>query len=858
MCTKSQYKCGDECIETHMACNGVCPTPGNSTESFFKCPFSEVCFLPSKMCDFALDTVLPLNMCFEDFSLTNMVCKYDFFASASSFKCDGVINYLNRSDESLCPEKEGHDLDYSMFIDCEQHDTKGFKCGEHCLPYELWCNNGNTRFTVYEKKCPSLLKTSNNEKLCKNFTFWKNRPCNFLIDLKDFIFISNNKSLELFDEFFDYFEKDFREKELIPTRCTGNYPGHCQICDKSNYIADFDFNFGHTIKCHDNITFVHEELWCDGYIQCPDGSDEDPKECGNCQRTYGFPKNKISATFSCKHKYTRKPICAIPCDGKDDQCLDDIDEHCTSATITSTMTFGIVLVIVSVFAVELYNFYMRITKCYKTEAFEKKVASSIGLLNKLKGCLECPTKYKKTFGSFKKWHGKEQYPQDCNTLAYALMVMEKGKAQDIAQLFFKLENKYHHGNKASIHICMRRNFGTNSTTKHLFELIKPSTEESNSFTKLIWNTILKFLKSPFVEYMGFLLLVPVKIFAYYTDMYKDIYMLVEYSKFVPIENMKFSSFAFQVFIILSISVTLPMILNWFTLINARVQSRIAKVEMLVVSPLVPAFAVYFISKLNFVSYRIKKTCQNNKKPESTNTTKSINKICQNDYLVQQGTNLLSDLRSNENATEHLIQSLVLIILIAVKFTQSRTVSGFQELLAGGNTLFLLGLSATFSIFSIITGKVQQNLAKKQHSVPFTGIMIQISYSILAMACRIFAVVLYFAPAMGLFNLQMHWKIGNFQQKFYVITENGTLNEVVWKPIHHYEELTSFQLDVYYISFLLLIPFHFLLVAAIKLLISKEFKSRKDYWKKILHVIHQGNLNIIHQGDGMTNLNFMFY
>ena len=122
----------------------------------------------------------------------------------------------------------------------------------------------------------------------------------------------------------------------------------------------------------------------------------------------------------------------------------------------------------------------------------------------------------------------------------------------------------------------------------------------------------------------------------------------------------------------------------------------------------------------------------------------IETLSKNNNLIDKGSRLLTELRSNENATEHFIQSLVLIIIIAVKLTNAGTVSGFQELLAGGNEVFLLGLSAIWSMFSIISGKVQHNLVQKQHSVPFAGKMIYLSIATLAMVSRVSAIVCFFA------------------------------------------------------------------------------------------------------------------
>jgi hypothetical protein len=331
----------------------------------------------------------------------------------------------------------------------------------------------------------------------------------------------------------------------------------------------------------------------------------------------------------------------------------------------------------------------------------------------------------------------------------------------------------------------------------------------------------------------------------------NIYVIVEYSNHLPIGNFSVNSFGFQVFIVLIVSVTLPVIVNLFTLFHANewstLKSRIINLGIIILSPLVPALAVYVSSKFYFVSQRIKIFHRNKKNHKIKNSSDSIPALSKNDDLMQQSSTLLSDLRSNENATEHFIQSLVLIMLFALKYTKSGTVSGFQELLIGNSNFYLLVLSAGWSVFSIIYGFVQRKIVQKNHSVPFFGIVIQFSYATLAMVCRFLGCVIFFAPALGLFNLLGHWKMGNLAFVSYAIfdvTDNGTMINAndVWKQIKNYEELTGYQLDVYYIVFLLIILFHFLLVAAIKLKSSKEFKSRKDYLKKILLILHQGSSN----------------
>ncbi len=114
------------------------------------------------------------------------------------------------------------------------------------------------------------------------------------------------------------------------------------------------------------MTCLHNSLVCDGYAHCLDWSDEQEESgichqrlsqakhplfqdlCSNCARGKYFPMREqtsgwtysfqerlyckqrqfrfIVIFFQCLHRYTGLSICASPCDGLDDLCVDNADE----------------------------------------------------------------------------------------------------------------------------------------------------------------------------------------------------------------------------------------------------------------------------------------------------------------------------------------------------------------------------------------------------------------------------------------------------------------------------------------------------------------------------------------------------
>ena len=144
-------------------------------------------------------------------------------------------------------------------------------------------------------------------------------------------------------------------------QCRGNWPGFCARDNNQKALAekvlpDYDCpdvthdyipgeqcddklesHFGCLFECKDNSTRIARFQVCDGIPQCKDESDEDEDFCSDCSRDYGYPRRIVGpsdkpvawrATFPCKHRYTGRPICVVPCDGVDGLCEEYSDEQC--------------------------------------------------------------------------------------------------------------------------------------------------------------------------------------------------------------------------------------------------------------------------------------------------------------------------------------------------------------------------------------------------------------------------------------------------------------------------------------------------------------------------------------------------
>ena len=203
----------------------------------------------------------------------------------------------------------------------------------------------------------------------------------------------------------------------------------------------------------------------------------------------------------------------------------------------------------------------------------------------------------------------------------------------------------------------------------------------------------------------------------------------------------------------------------------------------------------------------------------------------------------SGLKMNENSFENSFQVILLLTIIALKFSDTSLVTGLLNLFAEDEILLIVK-SVIWSVISLVLGQFQWHTTLKNNYIPINGKIILFSYFLLTFITRIAGIMLYFTPSLGLLNVLNHWKMGSLNAttdyQIYDISENGTVTEFhnKWENVTYYLQLTLWDLQSYFQGFLILILLHFVLTFVLKYFAAVNFNSKTFLKSKMFHIFSQ--------------------
>jgi hypothetical protein len=221
-------------------------------------------------------------------------------------------------------------------------------------------------------------------------------------------------------------------------------------------------------------------------------------------------------------------------------------------------------------------------------------------------------------------------------------------ASETAKLLFQLELSYHKGDARLTHECIKNQLGTNEKSAEFYAAL-----QANAVLEMLKDkTNRKYIlghKKIFSLFKNILKIV-IHLILYSWDFIKDVYFLITYTKFFPVSRNPFSSFGFQIFLVLLMSLIIPNALNLIVILTAKLSLK-GKVILGSFSMLSQPIIAYSQNRL-----QIQRERETNKNTLEE-MAESISKLDK----------LQSRLRTNESIFESSIQAIVLLIAIALNF-----------------------------------------------------------------------------------------------------------------------------------------------------------------------------------------------
>ena len=243
---------------------------------------------------------------------------------------------------------------------------------------------------------------------------------------------------------------------------------------------------------------------------------------------------------------------------------------------------------------------------------------------------------------------------------------------------------------------------------------------------------------------------------YFADVVKDVLLIFHLQRRLFSQGVDSSddlSFPLALFYVMVAAVSLTEICNLIVLSSSEYLAPFSwpkRIAAILLWPLFPGYAAYREAKIKLKTaellHELKGTMMEG---DSDNGTLEA-ALTEARHEFRHLRMLRARLRSNENSTEHFVQVALAAIVVLVDVSDTRAVPTLREVFLG-DSLAVIVFSGLLSLFSLVRGHLFYTDARKNGHLPLVGKLILFVYFVLSMAARIFAIVLFFTPLLGLFG-----------------------------------------------------------------------------------------------------------
>ena len=460
-------------------------------------------------------------------------------------------------------------------------------------------------------------------------------------------------------------------------------------------------------------------------------------------RNFGYIRqgNARDATFKCLHRYTEKPICAIPCNGEDDLCLYNVDEdiHLCSQKFPIYLlvsTIVILILVGSVFGEIVFRL-----------DFDTTGQDEWGPHLNMTQILDeiCRSDYDKDL--FESLFNRAHSEGSIRNLILTLDSKFKSPSFELADIFqtiYNLELRLHEDNVIACELCLKEHLGTDYLAMRFLDYV-----EYGFFIriKLHCSGFLNQWININCESKDFIittLTLISNVVLYYLDLIRDIGFIFFVGQLV---SKGINNFAFQ----LQVTLILIIIINelnkfqWAIAIKNNLNVSYFGFAIIIFTlPLMPFTLLYIIAKLSY-----KNMVQQRSKclPEISLHSK-----------IMEITKILNGMKRNENSLENFPQLVIVCAIIGIASSPTTPITAVVQIVDPKSPI--LYMTAILSLSTIIRSSVGQVKASKNGFLPFKGVLLYVLYMTICVCSRLIAVLLYLAPSLGLLPILYHWKLGS--------------------------------------------------------------------------------------------------